>query len=171
MDFGKGVDDGQAIDFLVIIRLDIAAAQEAVDAIADAQVIAVFQAAFRGRHVVDKGAVHTLQIDGIVGVAAKLDADMAARHRVVVNENIAFIAAADNERAIAQRMPAAHARSGWINVDQARIAIGRRKRQVCPGTTSFGEIFHKATNHGGRTSAPALRSCKAEDEPSCKSSL
>ena len=98
VDVGQGVDDGQAIDFLVVLRLDVAAGQEAVDAVADAQVIAVLELADRGGHVVDEGAVGALQIDGVIAVGPGLDAGVAARDGMIVDADVAVVAAAQDHR-------------------------------------------------------------------------
>src|SRR5438445_11035972 len=46
----------------------------AIDAIADAQGIAVFQLALRARHVIDEGCVHALKIELISGNATDVGA-------------------------------------------------------------------------------------------------
>ena len=103
VDVGQGVDDGQAIDFLVILALDVAAREEAIDAVADAQIIAVLELVHRGRHVVDEGAVGALQIDGVVAVGAGLDAGMAARDGMVVDADVAIAARGRGPRAMSPR--------------------------------------------------------------------
>ena len=60
VDFGQGVDDGEAINLLVVLRLDVAAGQEAINAIADAEIVAVAKPLRLGRHVVNEGAVRAL---------------------------------------------------------------------------------------------------------------
>src|SRR5262249_21952488 len=57
VDLGQSVDDGEAVDLLVIFGLDVAAGEEAIDAIADTKIVAVLELANGGGHVVDEGAV------------------------------------------------------------------------------------------------------------------
>jgi len=78
-----------------------AASEEAIDAVADAQIIAVSQFADGSRSVVDEGAVGTLQIDGIIAVGAGLDTSMAARYRMIVDANVAVVAAAQDHWRVA----------------------------------------------------------------------
>src|SRR5262249_45207133 len=58
MDLREAVDDREAIDLLVVLRLDVTAGKVAVNAVADAEIVAVLQeAGALGLAVVDKGAV------------------------------------------------------------------------------------------------------------------
>ena len=41
VDLREAVDDRQPVDLLVVLRLDVAAGEEAVDAVADPQIVAV----------------------------------------------------------------------------------------------------------------------------------
>src|SRR5205823_1609333 len=45
VDAGEGIDDGQAIDFFMVFRFDVAAGKEAIHTVADAQIIAVLHRA------------------------------------------------------------------------------------------------------------------------------
>src|SRR5262249_47559616 len=94
VDLGQGVDDGETVNFLVIFGLDVAAGEKAIDAVADAKIIAVVELADGNAQVVDEGAVGALQIDGVIAVDARLDAGVAARDGVIVDANVAVVAAA-----------------------------------------------------------------------------
>ena len=142
VDVGQGVDDGQAVDFLVVLGLDVAAGQEAVDAVADAQVIAVLELADGGRHVVDEGAVGALQIDGVVAVGAGLDAGVAARDGMVVDADVAVVAAAEDHGRVGEGVARAHARPGRVDVDDAGVAAGRGDQPVGRRHPGFGRLFH-----------------------------
>ena len=80
----------------MVFRFHVAARQEAINAIADAEIIAVLQLLHARRHIVHKGAVGALEIDGEVAFHAGLNAGMPARHRVVVDANLTIVAAADD---------------------------------------------------------------------------
>ena len=123
MDVGQGVDDREAIDFLVIFVLDVAAHEEAIDAVADAQIIAVLELVHGSGHVVDEGAVGALQIDGVIAVDAGLNAGVPARHGMIVDADVAIAAPAQHHGVVAQRIARAHAWAGRVNVHQTRIAI------------------------------------------------
>src|SRR5437868_5832426 len=63
---GQGINNRQAINFLVVFGFHVAAGQEPVNAIADAKVIAILELGYGGRHVVDKRAIGALQIDSVI---------------------------------------------------------------------------------------------------------
>src|SRR5262249_21726948 len=141
-DLRQAVDDRQPVDFLVVIGLDVAAGQEAVDAVAHPQVVAVLELAHRGRRVVDEGAVGALQVDGVVAVGARLDAGVAAGDGVVVDADVRVVAAADDQGRVAQRVARAHAGPGRVDVDQAGLAPGDRGHAPGYGHPGFAPCFH-----------------------------
>ncbi len=143
---GQGVDDGEPIDLLVILRLDVAAGEVAIDAVADAQVVAVLQLADGGGHVVDEGAVGALQVDGVVAVRPRLNPSVAARDGVVVDADVTVVAATQDDRRVGQRVAGPHAGPGGVDVDHAGITTGRRYETVGPGDPGFRR-FLRAFHH------------------------
>src|ERR1043166_6940545 len=114
---GQGIHDGEAVDFLVVFRLDVAAGQEAIDAVAHAEVVAVLELVHGGGDVVDVGAVGRLEIDGVVAVGAGLDAGVATAYRVVVDADLAVAGTAEDDRLVGESVARAHAGAGGIDVD------------------------------------------------------
>ena len=99
VDLGQAVEDREPVDLLVVLGLDVAAGQEAVDAVADAQVVAVLeQPGSVELLVVDERAVGALQVADVVASSVRLDAGVAARDGVVVDADVAVVAAAEHER-------------------------------------------------------------------------
>ncbi len=135
---GESVHDREAIDLLVILRLDIAADEEAVNAIADAEVVAVLELVHRRGDVVDVRAVGALQVHRIVAVGARLNAGVSARHRMIVDADFAVAGAADDDGLFTQRIARAHARAGGINMDEAGVAARHRDGPFDPSDPGFG---------------------------------
>ena len=145
MDFREGVDDRQTIDLFVVFGLDVAAGEKAINAIADAQVIAIFELAHGRRCIVDKGAVGALQVDGIVAVGSREDAGVAAGYGMVLDLQVAVIVAADHQGGAGQRIARAHARSCGVNMYQASFAFGGRngtrgRRHPGLGDSLYGAV-------------------------------
>src|SRR5262249_6080206 len=140
VDVGQGVDDRQPVDLLVVLGLDVAAGEVAVDAVADAQVVAVFEPGAQGRRVVDEGAVGALQVSDVVAVGAGLDAGVAARHRVVVDAQVAVAGAADDYGPVAQRVARLHAGAGRVDVDHAGVAAAAADELVRRGDPGFRHL-------------------------------
>src|SRR5262249_46398782 len=136
-----------------VFGLDIAAHEEAVDAVADAEVVAILELVHGGGHVGDGGAVGALQVDGVVAIGAGLNAGVAARHGGIGDADLAVVGAADDERAVVERITRAHARPGGVNVHQAGAAVRDRNGTFRRRDPGFGNFFHRPalTAHGGAT--------------------
>src|SRR5262249_44136847 len=84
VNLGQGIDNGQPVNLFVVLGFDVAAGQEAVNAVANPQIIAVvYQDGAGDRPVVDKRAVGAYQVGDEYAVLRRLNARMLARHRVV----------------------------------------------------------------------------------------
>src|SRR5262249_57683078 len=108
---------GEPVDLLVVLSLDVAAGQVAVDAVAHPQVVPVLELADGRRHVVDEGAVGALEVHGVVAVRPGLDAGVAARDRVAVDADVAAVAAPQHHGRVGQGVAGAHAGAGPANLD------------------------------------------------------
>ena len=123
---GQGIEDRQPVQLLVVIGLDIAAGQEAVQAVADPEVVAIGQRGpFRGR-VVDEGPVGALQVRGQITVDVQVEPRMAARDREIVDGDVTVIAAAQDDRFLFQEVAGAHRQPGRVDMDQAGVLAGSR---------------------------------------------
>jgi len=156
VDVGQGVDDGQAVDFLVVLRLDVAAGQEAIDAVSDPQVVAVLELADRRGNVVDEGAVGALQIDRVVAVRPGLDTGVAARYGMVVNADVAVVAAAQDHGRVSERITGSHPGPGRINVDNTGVPAGGRDQPIRRGYPGFVRFLH-VCSHGSDQRVLATR--------------
>ena len=91
------VDDGHAVDLLVVGGLDVAADEELEDRVADLEEIAVTQGVLRDLRVVDVAAVGRAEVLHRPARAGARDLGVAARHRVAVDLDVAVGAAADGD--------------------------------------------------------------------------
>src|SRR5580704_3454667 len=93
---GQGIDDREPVDFFVVFSLDIAPGEEAIDAVADAQTVAVLKGGGPFNHaIVDKGAVGAAQIGNGDAALRRFDTSMATRNSVVLDADVAIFAAAN----------------------------------------------------------------------------
>ena len=138
---GEAVDDREAVNLLVILGLDVAAGEIAKDPVADAKVVAILELVHGGRAIVDEGAVGALQVHGVMAIEARVNADVPARDRRVVNLQIAVGIAADDERGVGQHVARAHAHAGRINVNEASGAVAG-SRALRNRDEGLGQLFH-----------------------------
>ena len=116
----------------MVFGLDVAAGQEAVQAVTDPDVVAIgHRGPFRGR-VVDEGPVGALQVRGQIAVDIQVEPrmHMAARDREIVDGDIAVIAAAQDDRfpfpGGGEEVPIAN--SGRVDMDKARASLQVRDK-------------------------------------------
>ena len=143
--FRQGVNNRQAINFLVVFRFQVAAGQEAIDAVAHPQIVAVLQAIHGHLLVVDEGAVGALQIDGVIAVGAGLNPGMAARHGVIVDVDVGLGAPADDQGLVAEGITGPHARPGRIDEDQTGVAVRRLRRITHYTDPGFAGLVHPSS--------------------------
>src|SRR5262249_24613652 len=110
----------EPVDLFVVLRLDVAAREEAIDAIADAQVVAVVQRHRTLDHpVVDECAVGAAQV-GYADVAGfRVHAAVLSGNRVIRNTDLAVFTSADLQGLVSEGIPCAHLGAGGVNVNEA----------------------------------------------------
>ena len=160
---GQGIEDRQPVQLLVVIGLDIAAGQEAVQAVADPEVVAIGQRGlFRGR-VVDEGPVGAFQVRGQITVDVQVEPRVAARDREIMDGDVTVIAATQDDRLLLQEVAGAHRQPGRVDMDQAGVLAGSRE-----GPLRLDLLSHGLDSHGnppppaGRPIRPHLPGRPAE---------
>ena len=139
---GQRVVDRQPVQLLVVLGLDVAAGQEAVQAVADAEIIAVGQrGVLRGR-VVDERPVGALQVGDHVAVDVQVEPRVTARDRMVEDGDVAIVAAAQDDRPPLEQVARPHRQAGRIDVDQAGIIAGPREGSLQLDLLSHGLDSH-----------------------------
>ena len=141
---GQGVDNREPVDFFVILGLDVAACEKSIDAVADAQTIAVAQWCRAFDHaIIDKCAVGAAQIADGDAALGGLDAGMATRNRVIMDADIAIFATADQKRPVGQGVALPHRCPGRIDMNEAGVGV-RGDRPAQRRHPSFGDrLFHR----------------------------
>src|SRR5262249_55495503 len=89
-----------------------------------------------------EGAVGALQVHRVVAVGARLDAGVSARDRVVVDADIAVVAASEDHGSVAQGVAGTHAGTGGIDVDDAGVAARGGNQAFGAWTPGFGRLVH-----------------------------
>ena len=139
--FGEGIENGQPMDFLVILRLDIAAGQEAEEVPTATEIVPVIERSGAYANVIDKGAVGAVKIDDDETFSFGLDACMAARQGHIIERDRALAAPSQNNLTVGKGIAGAHSLSGGIDTDQASErpidtrggALGREDKRFLRG--------------------------------------
>ena len=138
----------------MVFRLDIAAREDAVDAVADPQVVAVVQDVADDRRVVDERPVGADEILGDVPLGGRLDARVLPRDGVVVDVDGAVHPAADHHGGgDRERVALPHAGATGVDVDEAGVST-RGGDQARRGTQrlrrrALGYVVSRSLWHGG----------------------
>ena len=115
------------MDLFMVLRLDVAAGQETVDAIPEPEVIAVFELTVRDRNLIDGSTIGALEIGNSETIALRLEAGMVAGHRRVIDTDVALEVASQQNRAVAQYKTTAQAQAWGVDLDEIGPSICRSR--------------------------------------------
>ena len=126
----------------MVLRFDIPTGEIAVQAVADPQIVAVFQEArIVELLVVDERAVSAVLVRNVVAFHARLNARVLAGNRVIGEANVAIVAATNQQKAIRERVAATHRRARWVDVNQTRFPRRGGKELLRRGDPRIGDFF------------------------------
>ena len=153
VDLREAVEDREPVDLLVILGLDIPAREVAVNAVPDAQVVAVLEQRRRFElPVVDERSVRTPLIVDVVALGGRLDPGVPPGDGVILQTDVAVLAATENDDPVRQRIPATHVRASRVDVDETRLARDRGEepfRRRYPGFCDFVAHSQPVRRSGG----------------------